>query len=106
MVGLAWTLVAHTDSRFDPVALQRFVLAFQREQPLLISELWAVPIALRLTLVENLRRLAEEIVEGRADRLAADRLARFHLQTRVTSDADDLLVRCRNCDHIEDPNEH
>jgi len=75
VVGLAWTLVAHTDSRFDPVALQRFVLAFQREQPLLISELWAVPIALRLTLVENLRRLAEEIVEGRADRLAADRLA-------------------------------
>jgi len=75
VVGLAWTLVAYTDSRFDPVALQRFVLAFQREQPLLISELWAVPIALRLALVENLRRLAEEIVEGRADRLAADRLA-------------------------------
>ena len=75
VVGLASTFVAHTDSRFDPLALQRFVLAFQRVQPLQISELWAVPIALRLTLVENLRRLAEEIVEGRADRLAADRLA-------------------------------
>jgi cyclic beta-1,2-glucan synthetase len=75
VVGLAWTLVAHTDSRFDPLVLQRFVLAFQRVQPLLISELWAVPIALRLALLENLRRLAEEIVEGRAERLAADGLA-------------------------------
>ncbi|HZV94825.1 MAG TPA: glucoamylase family protein [Candidatus Nitrosocosmicus sp.] len=75
VVGLASTLVAHTDSRFDPLSLQRFVLAFQRVQPLLMSELWAVPIALRLTLVENLRRLAEEIVEGREERLAADRLA-------------------------------
>ena len=56
---LAWTFVAHTDSRFDPATLQRFVLAFQRIEPLRISELWAVPIALRLTLIENLRRLAE-----------------------------------------------
>ena len=34
-----------------------------------------MPIALRLTLIENLRRLTEEIVEGRAARLEADRLA-------------------------------
>jgi len=76
---LAWTLVAHTDSRFDPATLQRFVLAFQRTEVLRISELWAVPIALRLTLIENLRRLAVEIVEARAARLEADRLANLLL---------------------------
>jgi cyclic beta-1,2-glucan synthetase len=74
-VGLAWAHIEHTDSRFEPASLQRFVGAFQRVEPLLICELWAVPIALRLTLIENLRRLAEEIVEGRAARLEADRLA-------------------------------
>src|SRR5213594_4304502 len=39
--GLAWAFVAHTDSRFDPEALRRFVLAYQRVQPLTIGELWA-----------------------------------------------------------------
>jgi cyclic beta-1,2-glucan synthetase len=74
-VGLAWAYIEHTDSRFEPASLQRFVGAFQRVDPLLISEIWAVPIALRLTLIENLRRLTEEIVESRAARLEADRLA-------------------------------
>ena len=44
-------------------------------QPLTIGELWAVPIALRVVLVENLRRLAERIVQGRAARHEADALA-------------------------------
>src|SRR5215472_1745038 len=76
---LAWTFVAHTDSRFDPTTLQRFVLAFQRTEALRMSELWAVPITLRLTLIENLRRLAVEIVDARAARLEADRLANLLL---------------------------
>src|SRR3989442_1550542 len=73
--GLAWAFVAHTDSRFDPDALRRFVLAYQRVQPLTIGELWAVAITLRVVLVENLRRLAEAIVRGRAARQEADLLA-------------------------------
>jgi cyclic beta-1,2-glucan synthetase len=75
VLGLAWAFVAHTDSRFEPETLQRFVRGFQRVQPLTIGELWAVPIAIRIVLVENLRRLAERIVTGRAARQAADALA-------------------------------
>jgi cyclic beta-1,2-glucan synthetase len=73
--SLAWAFVAHTDSRFDPTTLRRFVSAFQRVQPLTIGELWAVPIALRMVLLENLRRLAEHIVTDRAARQEADALA-------------------------------
>ncbi|MBI3634852.1 MAG: hypothetical protein HY216_01370 [Candidatus Rokubacteria bacterium] len=73
--GVAWAFVAHTDSRFDPETLRRFVRAYQRVQPLTIGELWAVAITLRIVLVENLRRLAEEIVRGDAARHAADELA-------------------------------
>ena len=75
MLGLAWAFVAHTDSRFDPDALRRFVRAYQRVQPLLIGELWAIAITLRVVLVENLRRLSERIVAARAERQRADELA-------------------------------
>jgi cyclic beta-1,2-glucan glucanotransferase len=73
--GVAWAFVAHTDSRFDPEMLRRFVRAYQRVQPLTIGELWAVAITLRIVLVENLRRGAKRIVTGRAARQEADALA-------------------------------
>lgn len=73
--GVAWAFVAHTDSRFDPDMLRRFVSAYQCVQPLTIGELWAVAISLRVVLVENLRRLAERIVHSRRARLEADELA-------------------------------
>ena len=73
--GVAWAFVAHTDSRFDPEMLRRFVRAYQRVQPLTIGELWAVAITLRIVLVENLRRGARRIVAGRAARQEADTVA-------------------------------
>lgn len=72
---IAWAFVAHLDSRFDPDGLRRFVDAYQEVQPLTIGELWALPITLRVVLVENLRRLAESIVEGRRLRRTADAVA-------------------------------
>ena len=73
--GLAWAFVAHTDSRFDAEMLCRFVRAYQRVQPLTIGELWAVPITLRIVLVENLRRCAQQIVRSGKARREADALA-------------------------------
>jgi cyclic beta-1,2-glucan synthetase len=73
--GVAWAFVAHTDSRFYPDMLCRFVRAYQRVQPLTIGELWAVAITLRIVLVENLRRAAKRIVSSRAARREADTLA-------------------------------
>ncbi len=73
--GIAWDLVAHTDSGFDYERLVRFVTAYQRIQPLTIGELWAIAITLRVTLVENLRRLAEAIVERHAAYEQANALA-------------------------------
>ncbi len=73
--GIAWAFVAHTDSRFDPDTLRRFVQAYQKVQPLTIGELWAIAITMRVVLVENLRRIADAIVRGRAARQEADELA-------------------------------
>ncbi|HEY3122888.1 MAG TPA: glycosyl transferase, partial [Thermoanaerobaculia bacterium] len=70
--GLAWSFVEHTDSRFDPETLRRFVRAYQHTRLLTIGELWAIAIYLRVVLVENLRRLAVRIVARRSAREEAD----------------------------------
>lgn len=73
--GLAWAFIAHTDSHFDSATLLRFVAAYQRVQPLAIGELWAIAITLRIVLVENLRRMAAQIIRARGHRHEADSLA-------------------------------
>lgn len=77
--GVAWALVAHTDSRFDPELLTYFVRAYQNVDPLTLSELWAIPITLRVLLVENLRRLAVRIMHSQTGRLLADEIGRAHV---------------------------
>src|SRR6266851_191702 len=73
--ALSVALIAHTDSHLDTDTLRRFINAYQKVSPLSIGELWAVPISLRLALVENLRRLATRIVLSRGERDEADKLA-------------------------------
>jgi len=82
---IAWAFVAHTDSRFEAEMLRRFVLAYQRVQPLTIGELWALAITIRVVLVENLRRLADLIVDSQASRDAADALADRLLDAGIKS---------------------
>jgi cyclic beta-1,2-glucan synthetase len=70
--ALAVELIRHSDSRLDRAQLVRYLDAFQTVAPLTIGELWAWPSMLKLALVENLRRLAEETLAARAARRAAD----------------------------------
>jgi cyclic beta-1,2-glucan synthetase len=70
--AMAVEIIRHSDSRLDWPKLVRFMNAYQTVAPLTIGELWAWPSALKLALIENLRRLADKTLEGRAARLAAD----------------------------------
>jgi len=72
--AMALELVRHSDSRLDRSQLERFMTSYQTVAPLTVGELWAWPSALKLALIENLRRLAEEILIARESRLAADRV--------------------------------
>ena len=72
--AIAITLIAHTDSNPDMETLRRFIDAYQRTTPLSIGEIWAVAIALRMALIENLRRLAGRMEVARRQRAAADAL--------------------------------
>lgn len=73
--GICWAYVAHTDSRFDPELLVRFVRSYQEVQPLTIGELWAFSVTLRIVMIENLRRIAIRIVASQEARSRADAIA-------------------------------
>ena len=70
---LAIELIRHSDSRLDRHQLGRFIESYQTVAPLTIGELWAWPIMLKLALIENLRRLADETMLAREGRRNADR---------------------------------
>jgi cyclic beta-1,2-glucan synthetase len=59
---IALEVISHGDGRIDTASLQRFVSAYQRMTPLKLGELWAIPIMLRLALIENLRRVAARVM--------------------------------------------
>mgnify|MGYP002266477427 CR=1 FL=1 len=72
VLGLTWAYVAHTDSLLSGPILALFVKSYQQVSPLTIGELWAVAITLRIVLIENMRRLAEQITQGDDLRMFAD----------------------------------
>jgi cyclic beta-1,2-glucan glucanotransferase len=65
--AMAVELVRHNDSRIDRQHLAMFINSYQRIAPLTIGELWAWPSMLKLALIENLRRLAEETLASRGE---------------------------------------
>jgi cyclic beta-1,2-glucan synthetase len=72
---IALETISHSDGRVDPETLSCFLTAYQTVTPLKLGELWAIPIMLRLALIENLRRVAARLATGRSDRNLADHWA-------------------------------
>ena len=69
---IALEIIAHGDGRLDPEILSSFMVAYQKVTALNLGELWAIPIMLRLALIENLRRVASRIAIVRTDQDLAD----------------------------------
>ncbi len=69
---IALEIISHGDGRVDPDSLSGFTAAYQTVTALKLGELWAIPIMLRLALIENLRRVAVRIASDRTDRNLAD----------------------------------
>jgi cellobiose phosphorylase len=68
---MAIELVSHTDGRVDAENISHFIRSYQTVHPLKLGELWAVPIMVSLSLVENLRRVSRRIAWRRRHRESA-----------------------------------
>ncbi len=60
-------LISHVEGRVDEGNLSSIVASYQKVISLKLGELWAIPIMLRLALIENLRRVATRITASRRD---------------------------------------
>src|SRR5262249_27230761 len=70
--GIATELIADTDARLDRDSIHTFLQAYQSAAPLTIGELWALPLMLRLNLIECTRRLAFPVERREREREQAD----------------------------------
>jgi cyclic beta-1,2-glucan synthetase len=72
---IAVEIISHSDGHVDLNSLAGFVNAYQTNTYLKLGELWAVPIMLRLALIENLRRLSIQIASDIIDKALANKWA-------------------------------
>ena len=89
---LAFEAISHGDGRVDAEGLSRFVAAYQTVTPLKVGELWAIPIMLRLALIENLRRVGVRVAAGTNDRNRADAWADQMMDVAVHDPKSLILV--------------
>ena len=69
---MASEIVAESGGALEPETIRNFLVAFQSVTPLNIGELWAVPLMLRLRLVECLRALAIQVEQQQSESEEAD----------------------------------
>jgi cyclic beta-1,2-glucan synthetase len=69
---IAVEIISHSDGHVDLRTLTSFVNAYQEVNFLTIGELWAIPIMVRLALIENLRRLSIQISVDITNKSLAD----------------------------------
>ena len=99
---IALEAVAHGDGRVDGETLTRFVAAYQCVTPLKLGELWAIPIMLRLAVIENLRRVAVQVAAGWVERNMASIWADKMSDTAET-DAKSLILVIADMAHSNPP---
>ncbi len=89
--GIVLEIISHSDGRVDFRSLSNFISAYQTHTILTLGELWAIPIMLRLAVIENLRRVSGKIALDMIDHNLADYWADRMIKT-VKEKPGDLIL--------------
>lgn len=89
---IAIEIISHSDGRVDITSLSNFINAYQKVNYLTLGELWAVPIMIRLALLENLSRVAAGIAIDRIDSALANQWAGRIIETAEKNPKDLVLT--------------
>ncbi len=98
-------LIAHSDSHLEIETLKRFVKSYQTATCLKSGEIWAIPITLRVVLLENLRRLIINIIGRHEIKISTTHLAENILQKKISlesfeNDLNRIINGNNNSDYI------
>jgi cyclic beta-1,2-glucan synthetase len=85
-------IISHSDGRVDIKSLSSFVASYQTSTVLTLGELWAIPIMLRLAVIENLRRVSGMIALDLIDQNLAEYWADRMLDTVKEAPGDLVLT--------------
>ncbi|MEJ7829595.1 MAG: cyclic beta 1-2 glucan synthetase, partial [Segetibacter sp.] len=84
-------IISHSDGRVDVTSLSSFIASYQTHTVLTLGELWAIPIMLRLAVIENLRRVSGKIALDMIDHNLADYWAEKMITT-VAEEPGNLIL--------------
>ncbi len=90
--ALAFEVVSHGDGHIDANSLSHFISSYQTESVLTLGELWAIPIMLRLALIENLRRVSVRLATSRAHHELAEAWVQKFVDT-AENDPSNLILQ-------------
>lgn len=86
--AIALEIVAHSNGNIDEKTLTSSIQAYQSQVLLSMGELWAIPLMLRIALIESIRYVCEKINSSRMEWHKAEELA-----ARISSlDNDDAQI--------------
>lgn len=99
--AIALELVSHTDGRFDDKQLVGFVTAYQTQSLLSSGELWAIPMMVRMALIEHIRHVCESIDASQQQWHKAEKLAEQLLSVKDRKPDEMLDIAKESMRHLE-----
>ncbi|MFX0549952.1 GH36-type glycosyl hydrolase domain-containing protein [Hathewaya histolytica] len=69
---IAVQIVSHTEGEIDEDIIKRFIISYQKNTILTMAELWAIPVMIRIALIQNISRVCEKIVFIQEERTKAE----------------------------------
>jgi hypothetical protein len=91
---IAVEIVSHTDGMIEENRIENFINAYQRNTILTSGELWALPIMLRIALLQNISHIVEKIVyalmEKKKGDIVADRIINAYTDKKLKQEVEAL----------------
>lgn len=99
--AIALEMVAHTNGSIDDRTITAFIRAYQSQTLLSMGELWAIPLMLRIALVESIRNECEKV---RTSRIEWHRAEEF-MSRIVSLDGDEQQIDTMLGGYFDERNE-
>ena len=98
---IAVELISHTDGAVDEEIIETFIKAYQKNSVLTTGELWALPIMIRIALIQNISKIAEKIIYAQQEKQKAETLAEKIIEAYNNERLEDELRRISLEENIE-----